>query len=234
MKKSIFNIKDIIIYISILAVFLMIPLLGNRAITVFSDETSANRTTIIIDAGHGGVDGGAVSCTGVYESNINLEIALKLDDLMHLLGIPTVMIRDTDKSVYTEGETIAAKKVSDIKERIRIVNATPKAILLSIHQNNFTDARYSGAQVFYNQQNNSKQLAETIQSALRENIDQNNKRQTKQTHGVYLMEHIHCTGVLIECGFLSNVKEEALLRDSNYQKKLCGVIASTISQYLNT
>ena len=187
-----------------------------------------------MDAGHGGVDGGAVSCTGVHESQINLEIALRIEDLFHLLGIQTVMIRDTDRSVHTEGETIAAKKISDIQERVRIANTTPKALYLSIHQNHFSDPQYHGAQVFYNSQSGSREVAELLQSAFRTYIDTNNKRQIKRTTGVYLMEHINCTGILVECGFLSNPAEESKLRDDAYQKKLCCVITTTICQYLNT
>lgn len=233
MRKKFFDMKMILVYLLIITAFLIVPLIGNRAVTAFSED-AATRKYVIIDAGHGGVDGGAVSCTGVYESQINLEIALKLEDLMHLLGIHTVMIRDTDRSVYTEGNTIAAKKVSDIRERVRIVNTTPNALFLSIHQNNFQDARYSGTQVFYNDQSDSKLLAEKLQTAFRESLNPANRRQVKKSSGVYLMEHINCTGVLIECGFLSNHQEEAMLRSPDYQKKICTVICTAISQYLNT
>lgn len=234
MKKKSFGICDLSLYVCILSVFLIMPLIGNHAITAFSENISAPATTIIIDPGHGGVDGGAISCTGVYESHINLEIALRLNDMMHLFGIPTVLIRDSDISVYTSGETIAAKKVSDLKERIRIVNSTPNALLLSIHQNNFTDSRYSGAQVFYNNYSESKVLAEVFQSALRQNMDPNNKRQPKPAQKVFLMDHINCTGILMECGFISNREEEVLLRTPAYQKKLCAVITATTCRYLNT
>lgn len=233
MKSSFFDRKTVCIYLLILSLFLFLPLLGNRAVTAISQDTLC-RNTVIIDAGHGGVDGGAVSCTGAFESHINLEIALKLDDLMHLLGVRTVMIRDTDRSIYTQGTTIAAKKISDIKERVRIANKTPNALLLSIHQNFFADSRYHGAQIFHNDEPGSKILAEKLQSAFREKLDPNNRRGIKKTSGVYLMEHIHCTGILLECGFLSNPDEEALLRNEQYQKKLCGVIAATVSEYLNT
>ena len=223
----------ICIYVVTLAAFIIVSLLGNRAVTVFS-ENLAQPKCVIIDAGHGGIDSGAVSCTGVYESNINLQIALKLRDLMHLLGIKTIMIRDTDCSIDTEGNTIAAKKISDIKERIRIINTTPNAILISIHQNHFQDQRYSGAQAFYNSIEQSKVLAEKIQSDLRSNLDPGNKRKVKKISGVYLMERINAPGVLIECGFLSNPSEEAKLRDNQYQNKICSVISTTLSQYLNT
>lgn len=233
MRKFFSDQRIIYSYLLIFALFLILPLIGNHAVTVFSDNNASHKY-VIIDAGHGGIDGGAVSCTGAYESQINLQIALKLEDVMHLLGIRTVMIRDTDRSIYTEGKSIAAKKVSDIKERVRIVNTTSNALFVSIHQNFFQDARYSGTQVFYNNQSESKALAEKLQTAFRENINPHNKRQVKKASGIYLMEHINCTGVLIECGFLSNYAEEALLRDSNYQNALCCVIAATISQYIST
>lgn len=233
MKKFFSDRKIIYAYLLIFSCVMACTLAGNYAVTTFSANNTL-RKNIVIDAGHGGIDGGAVSCTGVYESKINLQIALKLDDLMHLLGVHTVMIRDTDRSVYTSGQTIAAKKVSDIRERIRIVNTTPNAVFVSIHQNYFHDPRYSGTQVFYNNQSDSKLLAEQMQSSFRENINAGNRRQVKKTKGVYLMEHINCTGILIEGGFLSNPAEEALLRDSVYQNKLCCVIAATISTYLNT
>ena len=225
--------KTIIIYFLIFSLFLVIPFTGNTALTAFSKDVTV-RNYVILDAGHGGVDGGAISCTGISESNINLEIALRLNDLMHLLGMRTIMICDDDRSVYTEGTTIATKKISDIRNRVRIVNETPNALLVSIHQNNFSDPKYSGAQGFYNNKSNSKEITLQLHSAFRENLDITNKRQPQNSSGVYLMEHINCPGVLIECGFLSNVKEEAMLRDDTYQKKICSIVATTICKYLNT
>lgn len=233
MKKLWNNRNLIAVYLFILSLGLALPLCGNHAVNVLSEQTQL-RQTVIIDAGHGGVDGGAVSCTGVYESHINLQIALKLNDLMHLLGVDTVMIRTTDCSVHTQGETIAAKKVSDIKERVRIANTTPKALYLSIHQNHYSDSRYWGAQVFYNDLPESKALAQCLQNNLRSHISADNKRKPKRSNGVYLMEHISCPGLLIECGFLSNPQEEDMLRSDDYQRRLCSVIAVTAAEYLNT
>ena len=137
-------------YILILGSFLAIFSFGGKAITAMNDgDFTYKRNCVIIDAGHGGVDGGATSCNGVLESQLNLQIALRLEDLMHLVGVDTVMIRREDISVYTEGESIAAKKVSDLKERVRIVNSIENSVLISIHQNTFSDPRYSGSQVFY-------------------------------------------------------------------------------------
>lgn len=207
---------------------------GSRAVSVFSESAPIARShCILIDAGHGGVDGGATSCTGILESQFNLEIARKLEDLLHFLGYETQMIRREDISIYTKGESISQKKVSDLKERVRIANETPNAILLSIHQNTFPDRRYSGAQVFYPKTDGSKALAEQLQAAFAAHLDPGNHRQAKQSSGIYLMEHIRCTGVLIECGFLSNLREEAALRSAEYQQKLCAVIAATLGSFLS-
>ncbi len=221
------------VYLLVLVGFLLAAILGSRAVTVWSANAPiGNRKTVVIDPGHGGVDGGATSCTGVLESQFNLEIALKLNDFMHLLGINTVMIRETDCSVYTKGETIAQKKVSDLKERVRIVNTTENALLVSIHQNIFSDGKYSGAQVFYAPTDGSQFLAKNLQSEFIRTINPESHRQAKKADGVYLMQHISCPGVLVECGFLSNPKEEYLLRDAEYQQKICCVIGCIVSNYL--
>ena len=191
-----------------------------------------NRSCIIIDAGHGGIDGGAASCTGMPESRINLEIAIKLDTLLHLLGFSTKMIRTEDISVHIYGSTISQKKISDLKERLRIVNETEKGLLISIHQNYFFDSQYRGAQVFYATTPGSKELAEIIQKSFCAS-DCYNHRSHKQATGIFLMKHVKSTAILIECGFLSNPQEEALLRNADYQKKLCCIIAANITLFLD-
>ena len=225
------------ISVYILTVFLMIGFAywTTSTITVLSENKPLDsRKIIIIDAGHGGIDGGATSCNGVLESQINLQIALRLRDVCNLLGLKTIMIRTDDVSVYTSGQTIASKKVSDLKERVRIVNKHSNCTLISIHQNYFTDSKYSGAQVFYSPNETSRQFASVMQDALIKNLNPNSTRKSKPANGIYLMENIQETGLLIECGFISNEKENTLLQDKNYQQKLCSVIASTLSLYLNT
>jgi len=213
---------------------LLLAHLGSRFVTVMVENEPIERDhRIVIDAGHGGVDGGATSCTGMLEKDFNLQIALQLNDLFHLLGRETVMIRTTDISVYTKGETIAQKKISDLKQRVRMVSDTENPILLSIHQNNYSDSRYSGAQVFCSNTPGSAVLAEKMQAALVASLNPGSRRQVKQADGIYLMEHVDCTALLIECGFLSNQREEALLRSKAYQNKLCCVIAATVCDYLS-
>lgn len=222
-----------LIYTATILLTLTLVSLGNRAVTVISQNLPPEREhTFIIDPGHGGVDGGATSVSGKLESSFNLEISLRLRDLMHFLGYQTRMIRTEDISVYTEGETIAAKKMSDLKERVRICNETDGAILLSIHQNIFSNSRYSGAQIFHAKSQGSKELAEGLQKSLISTLNPGSRRTVKQAEGVYLMEHISCPGVLIECGFLSNPEEEAQLRSAAYQKQLCCVIAATAANWI--
>lgn len=230
MKKS---KRWLVFYCATIVAVLVASELGSRTVTAIADSAPIPREhCIIIDPGHGGEDGGATSCTGIVESVYNLDISLRLNDLFHLLGYETKIIRTTDISVYTKGETIAQKKVSDLKERVRIANETENTLLLSIHQNNYPDSRYSGVQVFYAPTEGSEALAKQLQSSLMANLHPKTKRDARKSNGVYLMEHIRCPGVLIECGFLSNPEEEAKLRDSAYQKRMCCVIAATVSQYL--
>ena len=231
MKKTLLQITACI---TILGLMIVVAATGNRIVTVLSEHAPIeNKKYIIIDPGHGGEDGGATSCSGVLESSINLEISLRLNELMHLLGIHTIMIRTDDRSVYTEGESIAAKKVSDLKERVRLCNSTPNAILISIHQNYFQDKQYHGAQVFFAPSTQSKELAQRLQANLISTVNQGSRRNIKRADGIYLLEKVKCPAILVECGFLSNPEEEAQLRSSEYQEKVCCVIAATVSQYLS-
>ncbi len=221
-------------YAATILLTLTLTALGSRAVTVISQSLPPDREhCFIIDPGHGGVDGGATSCTGKLESAFNLEISLRLRDLLHFMGYDTKMIRTEDISIYTEGETIAQKKMSDLKERVRICNQTDGSILLSIHQNTFSDSRYAGAQVFYPATEGSEELAKVLQSNLVAILNPGSNRNAQMAKGVYLMEHISCPGILIECGFLSNPEEEAKLRSPEYQKALCCVIASTAVEFIN-
>ena len=146
--KQIFSI--LWVYLLILGMFAVGTQLGSMATSAIADRIPVPREhTVVIDPGHGGEDGGAISVSGVPESQLNLEISLRLRDMMHLLGYKTLMIRTTDRSVYTQSGSLAAKKVSDLRQRVKIVNETDGAVLVSIHQNTFSDGRYSGAQVFY-------------------------------------------------------------------------------------
>ena len=125
------------------------------------------------------------------------------------------------------------KKISDTKNRVNLINSVQNGILLSIHQNHFYDGKYSGAQVFFAGTNNSDVLARKLQSDLVAKLNPGSNRKAKKSSGVYIMDHIRCVGVLIECGFLSNISEENLLRSADYQKKLCAVIVTSCQSYMN-
>lgn len=220
-------------YFFVFSAFLLATVLGNRTVTAIAENQPLRKQhVIVIDAGHGGIDGGATSCSGVLESKLNLEIAHRLDSLMHLLGYNTRMIRTTDTSIHVQGNTIASQKISDLKERVKIVNSQDGGILVSIHQNTFSDSRYFGAQVFYSENKTSQELAKRIQDVLILGLNPNSNRQIKKADGIYLLEHIQKPGILIECGFLSNPEEERKLRSADYQKEICCVIGVTLSNYL--
>lgn len=225
--------KYFFVYFLVVSLFVGSAALTTRTVTAIAEALPVPRNiTVVIDPGHGGEDGGATSCSGVLESQLNLEISLRLRDLLHFLGYQTKMIRTTDTAVYTNGTTISEKKISDLKHRVEMVNETADALLLSIHQNQFSDGRYSGAQVFYAATQGSRDFAEAMQASLIASLNPGSKRACKPADSVYLMQHIRCTGILVECGFLSNSQEEANLRTPEYQKKLCCVIASTTDQFL--
>lgn len=223
----------IFVYCLTAAAVLFAAHFGSRAATAMAEHTPmARKSHILIDPGHGGEDGGATSCTGRLESTYNLEISLRLGDLFRLLGYDTRLVRTTDTSVYTQGETIAQKKVSDLKERVAMAGEQEGTLVLSIHQNQYPDPKYAGAQVFYPKTPGSDRLAKELQQSFVSTLNPGSRRQAKPAKGIYLMEKLPCTGVLIECGFLSNPQEEAKLRDGDYQKKLCCIIASGVSRFL--
>jgi len=229
MKKSITMIVSYLLIITCLVLGIYV---GNRTISVISQQLPFSRAySIVIDPGHGGEDGGAISYTGVPESRLNMDISLRLRDLLHFLGYNTVMTRISDESIHIQGNTISARKMSDLKERVRIVNETENAHLISIHQNTFSDSRYNGAQVFYSKNGDSQRLAKKMQNAFSKCLMPENHREIKKAEGIYLMEHIDRPGVLIECGFLSNPEEEGKLRDPIYQRKIACVVASQIAEF---
>lgn len=221
-----------VLYIAVAILLIAICTGGSRAVTVMVENMPINRDVVfVIDAGHGGEDGGAVSCTGVRESVINLQIALRLEDLMHLLGYETVMIRASDCDLHTAGNSIGERKLSDLKERVQIVNETENAVLISIHQNMFSESKYSGAQMFYNDHCGAKELAQRLQAAFVQMLNPGSNRKCKPVDSIYLLEHIDRPGVLVECGFLSNATEERKLRDGEYQKQICCVIAAVLAEF---
>lgn len=182
---------------------------------------------LILDPGHGGEDGGASAASGDKESGINLDIVRKTETLMAFLGVRTELTRSEDRSMHSEGaRTIREKKVSDLKNRVAFISGFPDAMLISVHQNHFTDSRYSGAQTFYSAGDVSRQWGEGTQEVLRQVLDRENGRRAKpMPDGLYLFEHIGCPAILVECGFLSNGEEASLLLTDAYQRKIALALA---------
>lgn len=202
---------------------------------VSTEFYESNQRILVIDAGHGGPDGGAVGISGTIEKDINLSVALRCELLMDLAGISTVMIRREDISLHeNEALSIGQKKVADIRRRVEIVQSLSSPVLLSIHMNSFPQSKYSGAQVFYSKNNTlSTDFAEILQSSLQNGVNPANQRAAKQVpNEVYLMKKVDCPAVIVECGFLSNREEEALLQTENYQKKLTLSIGAAALQFL--
>lgn len=209
---------------------------GANTAPAFQEQPAAREVTpvVVIDPGHGGADGGAVAADGTTESQINLAVALKLREILYLTGVDTAMTREEDISIHSDtAQTLREQKISDIHNRAEIVERVPGALLISIHQNSLPQVRsVHGAQVFYNTAQGSDLLARSIQEVLNSSINTERPKQEKRIDpSIYLMSHVACTGVLVECGFLSNDSETALLRQEDYQMKLAVLIAGGYLRY---
>lgn len=192
---------------------------------------------IIIDAGHGGEDGGAVATDGTNEKNINLSIAKYLNDMFTAGGFKTIMTRSSDIAIYDEGcETIKEKKVSDMHNRLKIFNSNTNAVIISIHQNKFEQEKYNGTQVFYSPNvQDSELLAENIRLSVVNMLQPENTRENKKaTKDIYLLYNCKQPSVIVECGFLSNNNELAKLKTEEYQKQMAFSIYCGCLEYLNS
>lgn len=199
---------------------------GLRAQAAVAGEAAIPRI-IVLDAGHGGADGGASGPDGTRECDLNLAITLKTDAVLGLLGEETLLLRSTDTDLSSsDAKSISQKKVSDIRRRVELTNSQPGAILVSIHCNTYSQEKYHGAQVFYT--GGAKEFGETMQLALKNGVDPTNARMAKAVSpDVYLMNHIKVPGILVECGFLTNQEELTNLKDPDYQTRLAVTIAVT-------
>lgn len=229
--------KKQIIYSILILMMIGTAVLRNQFSSVPTAAQTGKNPTFVIDAGHGGEDGGAVSLSGIPESQINLSVARKLEELLVFYGIPTCMTRKEDISLHDpEAKTLREKKVSDLHNRVSYMKSIQNPVLVSIHQNSYPDPRYKGAQVFFADTPGSDLLANQIQVVLNEALNRKNTRKPQKIPGtVYLLNHIDCPAILVECGFLTNPEEEALLRQDEYQKKLSvclsGAILTTPNPY---
>lgn len=191
--------------------------------------------TIVLDAGHGGIDSGASNDDKtIYEKDVNLAITLKLKELIEASGGLVILTRDDDSSLYEESEnkTIRQKYNENLKNRKKIADDSNADMFVSIHLNYFTESKYSGAQTFYpDGMDDSKVLAKSIQDELKRVVDDSNNRVIKPRNNLYLLKNCKMPSVLIECGFLSNEKEAKLLNDEKYQEKIAWSIYAGIQKY---
>ncbi len=226
--------RDLLVLIPSVCLIAAIALLPSMPSKAVFSAARWSEQTLLIDAGHGGEDGGAVAISGTPESGINLSIALKLDQLCGLFGVHTQLLRETDSSLADKSAlTLREKKRSDLLKRTEIVNKTANAVLISIHQNNHSDASAHGAQIFYHDDEVSADWGIYTQSLLSGSLDPANDRVSKPiSTDVYLMNHIDCRALLVECGFLSNREEDTLLETDSYQTKLAAVLLASYTTYL--
>lgn len=192
-----------------------------------------DRMLLIIDPGHGGEDGGAVSLDGTVESGINLDIALRMRDLSQFLGFSTVMTRESESLDYPESaKTTAQRKRWDTQRRVEIINSYPEGILVSIHQNIYPTATPSGSQVLYGSGETSREVGTLLHDSLIQVLNPLNRRVAAPADSdIYVMSHAKCTAVLVECGFLSHPEESVLLGTDSYKVKIAMVLAGTLLGY---
>lgn len=188
---------------------------------------------VIVDAGHGGADGGAVSRSGIAESGLNLAIARKLGGVLAFCGHAVVLTREGEDALCDDpSATLRQQKVSDTKNRVSLVNGYPDARLISIHQNSMVGyPSVRGAQSFHNGQGSADAMAQSIQTALNGAVNEREKDAKRIDDSIYLMKNVLCPAVLVECGFLSNAEETVLLQEAEYQLHIAAVIAAGFGEY---
>ena len=199
-----------------------------------SSANISNEAPIILDAGHGGEDGGAIGVGGILEKDIKLSVTVKTNSVLRFFGYQTLLTRNGDNMTCDEGlSSQRARKVSDIKNRFALLENTDCLCFISIHQN-FFGGNAHGAQIFYSGGNEeSKILAQTLQDNIRTALQPENSRVIKQaTDDIYILYHTKKPAVLAECGFISNSSDAAMLTDEEYQNKLAFVIAESTLKYL--
>lgn len=198
-------------------------------------HASSINKVILIDPGHGGIDGGALSSSNTLEKDLNLEMSLKLREVLEKNGYKIFMTRDHDISLC-EGESIRQIKRGDLDKRCKMKKEVACDVFVSIHMNKFPDQSARGSQVWYPiYSEKSKKLAESMHKQFKESLGQENNRQPKGVKNEYAILRDGYDGacVILECGFISNKEEEDMLKDSNYQYQFCNAMCRAIDDYLN-
>lgn len=216
-----------------ITVFVMLMIKSTDRLTLnTSAEAQEKKPNLIIDAGHGGEDGGAV-VGDVLEKDINLDISNDTADLLKLFGFDVSMTRSSDNALTNEGKDVKLRKYNDMKMRLDMYNSSADNIIISIHQNKFSSASSHGAQVFYSPNNEySLQLAESMRNSIVSMIQPDNERECKKAgKEIYLLKNTNNPAVIVECGFISNQNECKLLLDKSYQKKMALAVTTGFLDY---
>jgi len=232
MKLKTFYIVTLCVILLIFCL-MMYSAFSNIAARASSDSIS-DKPCIIIDAGHGGEDGGA-EVDGVLEKDINLSIADKVADMLRVCGCEVQEIRDEDVSVYDDdARTLREKKVSDLNKRVEVFNSDERNIVVSIHQNKFDSSAYSGTQLFYSTNDpDSMILAEAIRTSVVSLLQSDNTRELKPAgSNIYVLDHAQVPAVIVECGFLSNPDERRKLTEETYQREMAYSITMGVLDYI--
>lgn len=221
------------IFLAIFIFMLTSSNLGGKNNYVETVSLPVSGKTIVIDAGHGVPDEGAQSSNGTTEAETNLKIALKLQNLLEQSGSSVVLTRSDENAIYDiDTKTLRQKKISDIKNRVKIGNESQADIFVSIHLNKIPQSQYDGWQTFYKEgSEEGKKLAESIQTNLNEAIQRENNRVAKTIDNVYIIKHVEIPTTIVECGFLSNPEEEKMLLEDGYQNKLAWGIYNGIIDF---
>ena len=206
----------------------------NNIVNVIAESDNQYDITVIVDAGHGGEDSGAVAFDNTYEKEINLSITKKITLLFDIFGINYVSLRNSDVALGDASfPTVRERKVSDIYKRFEIINSYNNSVLLSIHQNFFPLENYSGTQVFYSDSEEAEIIAQCIQNKIVKMLQNTNTRKIKKTSkDIYLLDKAIRPSVMVECGFMSNNLELSLLKDKIYQQKMSYLITRGMMNYL--
>ena len=235
---AVIKLKKYAVFVSAVLLFLLTTAIiicraQSSAVQVSTDFTPSDNTVLIIDPGHGGLDGGALSNDGTTESSVNLSIALKMREIGRLFGTEAIMTRASEALNYPdENASIHSKKVWDQKSRVSLINSTDNALLISVHQNTYPDPRPSGSEVLYGKTVGAKEFAEHTQDLLVTQLCPENRRVAAPiSDKIYLMKHVTCPAILVECGFLSNPKEAAKLKSDVYRTELALVLMISYFQY---
>lgn len=214
------------------SLLLVVVILFNGSNVLALDKDN-DKKIILVDPGHGGLDGGAVSKSGTVEKGINLEISKKLKNELEKNGFKVYLTRENDSSLEGIDGTIRRKKVDDLNNRCKMKKDLNCDAFISIHLNMFTSPKAKGAQVWYSDYEDSKSFATEIQNSLRDNLDKDNSRVSKPANNQYkiLRDKYPAPCVIVECGFLSNHEEEQILKSEEYQQKLAEAISKGVINY---